>query len=257
MSFHWDTDVIHDERLDAYWEKQVFITGTDVQSADPDQVGGTMVAVEFTRTTPSTTREDRAMFTLHLSGEAISGQAGVGLGNADMAAAEADLDTWHTSFKDKIASAWTLAGYTWRDFRASNPISDKTGLSMYSPVKRTTIRSVVGTDIGIALPYQVASTITFKTGSRKHWGRSYVPGLSATALSTNGRIGATYESAFMGAWTALYNGLFANSIATDIVVWSPKYRAIMAVRELQVDDIPDIIRRRRAKQAFSVARATS
>lgn len=248
MGFHWDTDVLYDDAKAAYWEDQVFETGTDVTAADADLIGGTMVAVEFTRATPTGTREDRAMFTLHLSAEAIGGQAGASLTNADMAAAETDLDTWHTTMKPKIAADYTLAGYTWRNFRASNPIGE-TGLSQYSPIRRQTVRSVVGTDAGISLPYQVASTCTFKTGSRRHWGRCYVPGLTASSLTTNGRIINTYRATFAAAFQTLLNDLYANSVATDIVVWSSKYRAIMGVREIQVDDVPDIIRRRRGKQA--------
>lgn len=257
MPFHWGTDVIYDDRKADYWEGQVFASGTDLNAAPAAQVGGTMVAVEFTRTTPAGTREDRALFTLHLSGEAIAGQAGVSLGSGDMAAAEADLDTWYGTMKPNVSSAYTLAGYTWRDFRASNPIGEKSGLSQYSPIKRQTVRSVVGTDAGIALPYQVASTITFKTAGRRHWGRSYVPGLTANALGTNGRIAAAYRSVFLSAFQQLVNDLFANSVNTDIVVWSSKYRAIMGVREIQVDDVPDIIRRRRAKQVFSKGAASS
>lgn len=257
MATHFVGNLWYPASKAAYWTNQVFETSASRTEVAESDIRGSQVTVEFSRATPAGTREDLATMTLHLVVCAAAGAAPFSrLGPTQMADVEADLDTWWTTMKVNSPPAWTLSGYRWRHYGADQPVGD-TGLKKPSPVVRYTARSVAGTAGGIALPYQVSSTFTLKTGSRRHWGRNYMPGISATELGTNGRLSATYRSVAAQAIRDLYNALYANTAETNIMVWSPKYWGILSVEEIHLDDVPDIQRRRRGKQVASIASYTS
>jgi hypothetical protein len=102
----------------------------------------------------------------------------------------------------------------------------------------------------IYLPYQVAASITLKTGLPRHWGRYYLPGVGAT-LNTTGRFNSAQCTAWANATRTLLDGL------TDDGFWpvvpmtqfdKQPLHGLMGVEKIQVDDVPDVQRRRRAKQ---------
>jgi hypothetical protein len=104
-----------------------------------------------------------------------------------------------------------------------------------------------GGSSGAMLPPQVACSVTELLGpdSRKHWGRFYVPGMSINALDNDGTFNATFVNQCAGAANVLYDA-WTTADYTPIV-WvagTPGFNPV-PVKQVRVDNIPDIIRRRR------------
>jgi hypothetical protein len=256
-SSHWSNDAWYDSNFSSYWSTQTFVTGAAKTAVDGSALHGSQVQIAFTRL-PSglATREDEAIISLHLTVEAVAGTPGVALTATQAAAAEGVLNTWWTTVKAFTHTHCTLKEYRWRDF-GGDFAAGKTGLSKPGPIWRVTANGNAGTASTQPLPEQSSSTVTFQTGSRRHWGRVYMPGLTISALTGDGRIANTYRTGVGGAFQTLYNSLFGLSANTSIMIWSPKYRGLMAVKEIAVDDVPDVIRRRRPKQRSAITVYTS
>lgn len=244
----WTSSLIASSAEAAYWDTVSFISGTAKTYVAPDVVGGSMQTFVFGRTTSGTLREDQALFSLHWAVEAGPGAPCVPLSGAQASSIETITDTMVTAWLTRMTSGWTLTQYQWRDFRGDFPRSAKTGAVKYSPTWRTTVKTKVGTDVGIRLPDQCSSTITLTTASRAHWGRSYIGGLSAQALGTFGRLGSAYVDGIADPIRTAFNSAVALPAITNPVVWSAQHAGVMSIRELHMDDVCDIQRRRRAKQ---------
>lgn len=162
------------------------------------------------------------------------------LSQTEMGEIETALDTFLTAMTLKIPSTWTLDRYRWHEYR---PIDSRPG-----PAVRDTDKNSVFTGAA-RLPDQLAITTTYHTCSRKHWGRSYWPMnayanvdvsygriTNATAASISAALEDVLETDGAG------NGIFP-------VVASIQYQGVMNIRELVVDNVFDVIRRRRAKAA--------
>jgi hypothetical protein len=204
------------------------------------QVGCSFVTLSWARTTPSGTREDLATCTLAVAKDP-GGLLWSTLVSADKATVEGYLDTWWASQKGHVVNQFSLVEYRWHDWRLTD---DALG-----PADRVTSRAVAGTaGATVRIPDQCAMTLTFKTASRKHWGRIYLPGIFFSDLDpAMGRWAATPVGLIAGIYHTMLASL--HSASMDVVVASRKYRGLLEVTELQVDDIVDIQRRRRAKQA--------
>lgn len=112
---------------------------------------------------------------------------------------------------------------------------------------RRTAKSIVGTATGARLPDQCSCSVTFRTAGRTHWGRVYLPGFAATQTGTGyGRLVTATVDAL-----ATYFDTFQSSLNTSglqLGVWTWAKGAFLPVRQVRVDDVVDIQRRRRAKQ---------
>jgi hypothetical protein len=111
----------------------------------------------------------------------------------------------------------------------------------------------------MTMPFQVALSVTERTSIPKHWGRFYLPGFQAQAMETatgTGRWGSTTQATVANATATLYEDLASSGLVPVVVqvqrdkVYAP---ALNTVTEIVVDDIPDVIRRRRPKQVISRA----
>ena len=136
------------------------------------------------------------------------------------------------------------------------------------PPAHVATRDVAGTSGASSLPPQVALSVTEKAGSKKNWGRFYLPApailgpSSAAVVAASGRPATAFTTAIADAADTLYEaGLTAE---LPFVV----YRATLAagrehkgsgtlaerpanaqtVDELQIDDVFDVIRSRRYEQ---------
>jgi len=100
---------------------------------------------------------------------------------------------------------------------------------------------------------QVCSSVTEETPSRRHWGRFYLPTLAAGALA-NGRVGTGTVDALANATSNAYNELFASDFQPVVVSTRANkgkvVHALQGVTGVRCDDVPDIIRRRRFKNAL-------
>lgn len=237
----------YDSAMASYWDTQTFQTGTIKTPMDPGTFRGSICSVQFARTEAATIREDIAQFDLHLAINDGVGAFAV-LDDTDSAAVESKLDTWWTSQKTAIGSHWKLNGYVWRDFGMDYPLGE-TGLSKPGPTRRTTSRSVAATGTEPGSPDQTSTTVTFITASRKHWGRIYLPAPANNQLGSYGRLSSASVDATCGFFHTLLNDMNDDARQIDTFVWSPKYRGALSVWKLQMDDVPDVVRRRRPKVA--------
>jgi len=101
-----------------------------------------------------------------------------------------------------------------------------------------------GSPTAIALPQQVACSVTEMTDVRRRWGRFYIPALMAATLNTS--ITGTFTTAFVTD--------VADAAATAFIQSNPNWRLVvfgsplptsLEVRNIRVDTVPDIQRRRR------------
>jgi hypothetical protein len=156
--------------------------------------------------------------------------------STDYTTLEGYLDTWWNSVKPSVSSGIKLAGYHW--YRHGP------GVGTPNPAERVVSRSVAGGSGSNALPPQVASTVTFRTAVRRSWGRTYLPGPSATYLATDGSFD---PSGWVNPVATATDTLVHAAAGADfpLVVTSVHLSAVLNVEATEVDNTPDIIRRRR------------
>ena len=121
------------------------------------------------------------------------------------------------------------------------------GQHMGDPVKIQPFEQPGGSNSPL-LPPQVAASVTFKTAHRKRWGRFYMPGMTTASSDAKGRIAVDTR-------VALANGAHAltdrSGTGAALVVFSRMHWSHEDPETIQVDDLFDVVRRRR----YSVANA--
>ena len=156
--------------------------------------------------------------------------------DADYTTLEGLLNTWWNSTRT-LAAPWA---------RFSRVAWHRVGSGIVPPNPATRILDIVTQQVGsgsVVFPPQCACSITFRTGLRKHWGRSYFP--AQAAVTTQGRYGGT----IMGTLTTATQTLFQAARAADFlpVVLSKTLESALGIETIEVDDVVDIVRRRRWK----------
>ncbi len=124
----------------------------------------------------------------------------------------------------------------------------KFGPGIFPPNPPVRVQALSGTPAGAAAePFvrQVACAVTLKTALRRHWGRFYLP-IGTGFWATNGQISNASADEIAG---AVRTFLLAPETSQGItpVIWDRHRKAALGVTEIQVDSVPDIIRRRRAR----------
>lgn len=205
---------------------------------------GRRCVLTFDRTMANAIAEDAAQ----ISFEFVNTTGGV-IDNTwtagDFTTLETALATWWTSVRLQVSSTHTLATYKWYAFGPSLPLSDK-GYELAGPPRRVTVVGNAAGGAGALLPLQVAISCTFKTALRRRWGRYYLPGATVSQLDASGRVAAATRTNI----ASNTDVLFDTASAADFlpVVYSSKKRKAYSIEAVQVDDVPDVIRRRRAKR---------
>lgn len=240
--------LVYDSGKSAYWDTQTLSSGAVKVSTDPGTLKGSVVAVTYSRSEAVGVREDVAMWTLHMTVATGINSAWDSLTAADKVAVETILDALWTTIKVKIPAHYVLSSYVWRDFAADNPLGES-GLSKPSVVNRITTRNVAGSDATGNQEDQVSCNVTFRTASRRHWGRSYLPGMGAGRLTGESRWVSADLDVIAGAFNTAFISMNGLARVVHPVVWSPKYRGFFSVETLAVDNVPDVIRSRRPKSA--------
>lgn len=221
------------------------------------------LVVRFSRGPSGGTQEDADQTTFHFL-NLTGGLPDSTWTGTDYGQVESAFDTFWTAMKPHHPAFMSLNEYRW--FK-SGPAWDLESDSPYNPPERTTARSVAGTSTSEMLPPQVASSVTEIIPIRKRWGRFYWPSPTVTttgsvkALSLEGRwstTGGNFAPVLATAAVAFYNSCRTNELIP--VVWSkhrsaytsPAGHAIAEhaatayeVTDLQVDNLPDVIRSRR------------
>jgi hypothetical protein len=226
---------------------------------DPFEVRKLQIVFAFA--TGSPTGDDVRVITFHhlrLSGGAPSDA----WGSTDFEAVEAAFDAFWTTMKPWHRLNLSLAQYRWyKDGPAIEPPQE--------PV-RVIDRAVTGTAADSAypggIPPQVAITVSEKTATRRHWGRFYWPQpaycksgalLANVTFTSGGRFASAILTDLANASDTFYEACL--TAAVPVVVYSkakperegatgtlPAQGALaITVDNLQVDDVPDVMRSRR------------
>lgn len=223
------------------------------------------VTVRYARQTPTTTVEDYAQFGVNIT-NITSGQLDTTWNAADYTAVDAAfqellpklggvMDTSHTCtdvryYQKGFNPDLVIGANVWKPGDAGDP--PKRFAKMGPPAHIYIPTGSNGTVVGTALPYQTAMSVTFKTPGPKHWGRVYIPGVAPVGLQVDyGRWATSYQSTVANAFAEFADDLSVAGF--QLVVPSTqqdgKYAAaLLGVNTCVVDDIPDVIRRRRPKQ---------
>lgn len=221
----------------SYWDAAPKDVGTTVTTSDPAALGCSDCSVVYSRATPALTREDAAIFTFHIA-KIVGGALYSRLTVADQTAAETPILAFLTYWAGVTSSTHTADLLRWHDRGA-----DRT---LVGPATRINDINIVGS-ASQPLPYQMSQTATWRTSSRHHWGRIYLPGLSYAAIGTTGRMATANVDGIANNLRTMYASLDALSMALG--VWSQGKQAFITLTGISVDDICDVQRRRRPKQA--------
>lgn len=205
------------------------------------------------RVTPTSTVEDRAQFKVDLL-NVTAGDIDTTWTSGDYAAVKALFDTFLTTLQPLSSPAVTFDGYKAYAMQF-NPVGDLTRpfIDLGAPRYQVAI-SKTGTGAA-GQAYQVATSVTLKTGLAKHWGRFYLPNPYSSALNTGAggyRWTSAYQTSVANATRTLFNGLIDAGFWPVVPVGQSNkapFHALLGVGTVQVDDIPDVIRRRRPRQA--------
>ena len=154
----------------------------------------------------------------------------------DFTTMEGHLDTWWATVKTYVPVNYKLTEYRWHRVG--------TGVPSPNPAERTNILTSPAGGSASGFPPQAACSITFRTGIRKSWGRTYLP-VGAEALGTGYVFTHTAVDAIAGATDTLVTSAAGDDFA--LVVMSAAQTSALAVESVSVDDVPDVIRRRRWK----------
>ena len=156
----------------------------------------------------------------------------------DYSTLEGYLSTMFTTLKPFYNSGTRVFTYIWHRVG--------TGVPKPNAAERV---MVLGTPIaGSASPVgtvpQVGCSITFRTAVRRSWGRTYLP-MVASAAETDG----TWRSLDVDSICTAVHTMVGAAASSDfhLVVVSGPLSSSLNVEQIEVDDNPDIIRRRRWK----------
>lgn len=221
-----------------YWQSQSHLPGTVVAADLAGRPTFTRFQLVFERSTPALTRED--VMVSHIDWVSAVGGTAVKLSSAERASLITAINSWWTT-----ARAFTAPAFTFREIRVYDfdPIDAKPG-----PPAQVSAVGTAGTSASGRLPDQIAVTSTYKTSSRKHWGRSYMPTLNQGIIDTTyGRLTNGHCTAVANAMRTLLQTTGSSGQCSPVVA-SITHPAVSGITELQVDNVPDVQRRRRVKQ---------
>lgn len=210
------------------------------------------VEYQFSRPAPTGFSEDRAFIGFDVLNTSGTGPLGDWAGGDlnDLAAA---FDEWWAAVRPWLTSnvAYVERRIYRRSFRTVmtptqrfEPSGPPVHVAVPAPAQ-------AGTASGAQyLPFQVAASVTEKTGLPRHWGRFYMPGVPGQYMDVNGRLTTAYVDALANATAELYDDLYDFNLAPIVPVTQidgSLCKVLLGVTSVQVDSTPDVIRRRRPK----------
>jgi hypothetical protein len=226
----------------SYWDAQSKFSDTNVvsEAIDAPELVCDVMSFIFTKTTATGIVEDVTVSRLAVA-KILLGAGTTPLDSGDRDALDPKIGTFWTAAKAFFPSHVVLKEVQWHQYSAA---SNKPG-----PAQRIGVFGVAGTGSATnVVPDQVATSVTFRTASRIHWGRMYMPQPISTACTTYGKLSTTHCD---GVALAFKNFL-ADIDTVDVggtgitpVIRSSK-AALLSIDEIHVDDVPDVIRSRRA-----------
>lgn len=221
-------------------------------SAEVAELAWVRAVLVYQRESPAGTSEDIAQFKLDLL-NITGGAVDTSWTDGDVTAVKARLNTLATALAPEIS---TVVDHKETRYYAMafNPLPD-----IVKPFAETGPPFAVDTTAHASsgagvMPYQVATTATFRTAWPRHWGRAYVPSPwhSAGLLTAQGRLVPAHQTAVANAFRAALNGLADDGFLAVVPVGQvdkQPFHALLGVQAVVVDDVPDVQRRRRPKIA--------
>ncbi len=165
----------------------------------------------------------------------------------DYTTCEAAITTMLTALGPNLPTCRKVSQLRWYK-KAFNPMSTSKPFADSGPPDRVTTMDITGTGAPHIAP-QVAMSITERTPWPKHWGRFYWPySAGDTRFQTNQRFQASVVDAAATAVADCYEALADDDFFAVVPVTQVDKvaaRGLLVVTEVQVDDVPDVIRRRR------------
>lgn len=164
-------------------------------------------------------------------------------------------DTWITSdfttLEDAMKNLWLVIhglASTGIVLTEINWYRIGTGVTTPNPAERAFTLGVpiAGTASNPLVPPQVASSLTLRNAVRKSWGRTYLPLDALTMSATN-----TMQSADVDTVVGAANDMVTTAAGGEYILgtYSARLNAFLAAEHVEMDDVTDVIRRRRWKQA--------
>lgn len=159
-------------------------------------------------------------------------------------------DEGRSDFAGRFSSFWqswdqyVSSKVVFRELRFYD-VADLPGGLMGDPVKIHPF-DAPGTSSSPALPPQDALSVTFRTQHRLQWGRFYLPGLTAIQMDPTGRPLRALCDEIATATHILTN---RSGTGAALTVFSRKKWSHEDPQLIQVDDVMDVIRRRRFSSA--------
>lgn len=169
---------------------------------------------------------------------------------------ESALDQFFGGYAGYCPSRLTFKGYRWYR-RKFTPVPTAPIIPPDKDVPfedagvpaRITTRNVVG--LGTSpTSSQTAMTFTKRTPWAKHWGRNYLPITGGVTMSTNGRFTSACQDQVATLLHALVTALTAADFQLQVAATSfdkQPIRTLLNVTQLSIDDVPDVVRRRRLR----------
>lgn len=155
---------------------------------------------------------------------------------ADFTALEARLLTWWTSAKVYCPNYAALDRIIWHRVGP--------GVVKPNPAERVLEigAPVVGTATAVTMPQQACS-ITFRTGIRKSWGRTYLP--YGLAVGAAGHINTADVDGIVAMTKTLRDGAASDDFLMGVL--SIARNSFLGIEAIEADNVPDVVRRRRWK----------
>lgn len=152
------------------------------------------------------------------------------------------LSTWWGAINGYVSGQAFMAESRFYDIPDGGPFPNKDPRAWMGDPVKTHVWNSPGTSGNPPLPPQVAASVTLKTAHRKRWGRYYLPCLTTAVLDGKGAllVGAADAMA-----AATHNLTSRSGTGACLTVFSRLHWNHEDPQTIQVDDILDVIRRRR------------
>jgi hypothetical protein len=199
-----------------------------LQTTDPVSVVRLQVRYNVIRTGLENDTYENVLHFVNTAGELPGAPAS----DTQKAAVETAFGTFWTSAKAWCPPAVRLSQYRWYHLTFDDPLSGP-------PTRATQITEVAGNNSVIEVA-QCATSITMRTALRKHWGRIYLPGVH----NVTGGFQANSEVDQLAAYWSTF--LKACQTAQLVpVIYSGTRQMVFSITAIEVDNVPDVVRRRR------------
>lgn len=229
------------------------LVDNSVKADTVDDVEWRYVVARFTRPSITGAVEDYAQFGLNLV-NITGGDIDTSWTSGDADTVDSRFDEWWTTVKPLYPTGYKF--YDLRFYRRKFlPVitEDKT-FQDSGPPQFIRVNDSPGTSASTNNAQQLSASVTLKTPVPRHWGRVYMPTPDVSRLDTNGRWTSGTRTTLANAWAELIDDLMGDEFFPVIPVrqvnkvFAP---GLLGITEVQVDDVPDVVRRRRAKTTLA------